>query len=143
MSRKSITLRTRGVALGGGNFHDIHINKDDSTSSMYKIIENLPFTHINTLRKLSRERIGTEEFYFFETPNWINLLKIDIQGFELWLLRINRETLAKNGIVMTAVEFTEIYRSQPFFAEIDVSMSFYLCCIGLCVRVVNVGLDAC
>jgi hypothetical protein len=46
-------------------------------------------------------------------------LKLDVQGAELDVLKAATETLKSVRVIQTEVEFVEIYRGQPLFAEVD------------------------
>jgi FkbM family methyltransferase len=48
-----------------------------------------------------------------------DLLKLDIQGAELLALRGGEKLLADVLVIHTEVEFVELYKGQPLFAEID------------------------
>lgn len=52
----------------------------------------------------------------------IDLLKIDIQGGELAVLRAGRTALADAVAVQTEVGFHRLYRDQPTFADVDTEL---------------------
>ncbi|WP_029621016.1 FkbM family methyltransferase [Pseudorhizobium marinum] len=50
----------------------------------------------------------------------IDLLKMDIQGSELNALRNGTEKLRHALVVQVEVEFVELYKGQPLFADVDI-----------------------
>ena len=117
-SRK-LEFYTHGFALGDGQNQTIYQNNDTATSSMYKIIENSPFVHLNTLKVESTKIVSTKKLDDVKTPQVIDLVKIDVQGYELNILRNSVATLTKVGIVIVEVEYSAIYENQPLFADVD------------------------
>jgi FkbM family methyltransferase len=49
----------------------------------------------------------------------VDLVKIDIQGAELAVFRNARRALSGALVVQTEVEFLELYKGQPLFADVD------------------------
>ena len=47
-----------------------------------------------------------------------DLIKLDVQGYELAVLRGAEQSLAGSSYVLTEVSFREFYRGQPLFAEV-------------------------
>jgi FkbM family methyltransferase len=58
------------------------------------------------------------------------LVKLDVQGFELSVIRGGRETLRKARMVIAEVSFEELYEGQPLFAEVHAE----LCSMGFRYR---------
>jgi len=119
---KKIEILTYGIALGDGLQQTIYINNDQATSSMYQIIDDLPYNHLNTLKTQRLETIGTKKLDEMVTHENIDLLKIDVQGYELDILTHGVKTLEKSGIVLIEVEYSAIYKNQPLFADVDLFM---------------------
>jgi FkbM family methyltransferase len=53
-------------------------------------------------------------------PAPIDVLKLDLQGYELEALRGLRERLADVRVLLTEVEFVPLYEGQPLFGDLDV-----------------------
>ena len=49
----------------------------------------------------------------------VDLFKIDVQGAELAVFQNASRALASALVVQTEVEFVELYRGQPLFADVD------------------------
>ncbi|CAK9031172.1 DNA polymerase delta catalytic subunit [Durusdinium trenchii] len=49
----------------------------------------------------------------------VDYLKIDVQGFELAVLKGAQKALEETLVLHTEVEFVEMYERQPLFAEVD------------------------
>lgn len=54
-----------------------------------------------------------------ELGDRVDFLKLDVQGFELSVLKGAQELLKKVLVLHTEVEFVEMYEKQPLFAEVD------------------------
>jgi len=107
------------LAVGTGQDETFHINNFDPTSSMYPINKDLMgvtegLTELETVRV---ETITTTRLDNFEMPGVIDLLKVDVQGYELPILRHGTNTLARTQCVHSEVEFQPIYDGQPLFGE--------------------------
>ena len=50
----------------------------------------------------------------------IDIIKLDLQGYELEALKGMKKTLRNTKIITTEVEFVHLYKRQPLFAEIDI-----------------------
>ncbi len=50
----------------------------------------------------------------------VDFIKIDVQGSELPVFRNGLRALASAVLIQTEVEFLELYRGQPVFADVDV-----------------------
>lgn len=118
--------------IGDGAEQTFHINNDDATSSL------LPFNHALTsslrdldhLRTLRTERVATSRLdEVLADAGPVDFLKLDIQGFELPVLRHATEVLARTNVVHCEVSFAPIYADQALFSEIELllrSQGFYL-----------------
>jgi FkbM family methyltransferase len=68
---------------------------------------------------VAQHRVATtriDEIAEIDDVDWI---KIDVQGSELTVLRNALRPLAHALLVQTEVEFVELYRGQPMFADVD------------------------
>lgn len=50
----------------------------------------------------------------------VDFIKIDIQGAELPVFKNARRILSNTLLIQTEVEFVELYRDQPMFADVDI-----------------------
>jgi FkbM family methyltransferase len=51
------------------------------------------------------------------------LVKLDVQGYELQVIRGGMETLRRAAAILTEISFVELYENQPLFADIIEAMS--------------------
>lgn len=49
----------------------------------------------------------------------VDFIKIDVQGSELPIFENGRQVLANTLVIHTEVEFVELYKGQPLFADVD------------------------
>ena len=119
---KKVEILTYGIALGDGLPQTIYINNDQATSSMYQIIDDLPYNHLSTIKTQRLETISTKKLDEMVTHENIDLLKIDVQGYELDILTHGVKTLEKSGIVLIEVGYSAIYKNQPLFSDVDLFM---------------------
>jgi len=50
----------------------------------------------------------------------IDILKLDLQGYELEALKGSEKLLSRIKIITTEIEFVSLYEAQPLFGEIDI-----------------------
>lgn len=80
--------------------------------------------HVNEQNLVAKKRIKTEKLDValrnagFADRN-VGLLKLDVQGAELLVLKGAPETLSRTAVVYTEVEFAPLYKNQPLFHDID------------------------
>lgn len=78
---------------------------------------------------VGRETIQTVRLDDIPEIEDLDFLKIDIQGAELEVFRNGTEKLADCLVIQTEVEFLEMYKGQPLFADVDMflrSLGFVL-----------------
>lgn len=108
-------------ALGArGGIASFHIVANGVSSSILKPSSLARIYHGNRLDV--KETILVTEVRLDEVlPDIaIDLLKLDLQGYELEALKGCEGLLDKIKIIMTEVEFVPLYQGQPLFAEIDI-----------------------
>jgi FkbM family methyltransferase len=57
-----------------------------------------------------------------EITNDIDILKLDLQGYELEALKGTAGVLNKVKLVLVEIEFVPLYENQPLFSDIDIYM---------------------
>ena len=115
--------------LGSGNTQTFHIARYPGCSSLYransKIID--PFTSIGTgptgnFTVTETMEVQTRRLDDIPDCPAPDLVKIDVQGAELDVLRHGINTLGSVLVVESEVEFIPIYENQPLFGDIQVFM---------------------
>ncbi len=113
--------RVHGLALSdGAGFTEIHVSASDDSSSLHAIGEVqarlFPGTH-----EIERRRVRTETLDSF-FPNLDDrgrvLLKIDVQGHELAVLRGAKATLSKIEYVYVECSYLELYSNQSLVDDV-------------------------
>lgn len=99
----------------------IEVNEAQATSSVLRIHRDLP--------EFSQVRLGTAQHIECRTLTLdrvvemvrldrIDLLKLDVQGFEDRVLRGGTCSLAKTNLIWTEVSFVSLYENSCMFAEV-------------------------
>jgi hypothetical protein len=68
---------------------------------------------------VARHAVSTTRIDDIAEIDNVDLFKIDVQGAELAVFRHASRALARALVVQTEVEFVELYRGQPLFADVD------------------------
>jgi FkbM family methyltransferase len=107
--------------IGDGNAANFHIFNDFRCSSLLDLNYDFcsSFNHISELELIAKENITTQKLDNLLKEEFISLLKIDVQGAELMVLKGAVETLKKTSTIILEVEFNPIYSNQPLFVEIS------------------------
>jgi FkbM family methyltransferase len=108
-------------AIGDGEKHTLYINDIDATSSLF------PLNHATTagLNDVSdRSTIATREVSTHRLDDVlpmgpVDLLKLDVQGAELMVLRGAERTLTSTAVVQCEAMFSPMYLGQPLFGDIQ------------------------
>jgi FkbM family methyltransferase len=115
-------LSMRPDFIGDGRTHAFHINDPDVTSSLLPLNEAvtghlMQWNRVRTVRQVSADTVTLDTA--IDQTERVDLLQLDIQGFEHAALAGAPAVLARTLAVHCEVEFLELYRGQPLFAEID------------------------
>lgn len=113
-------IRLHKVGLGSENGkHIIHITNDTDSSSILKP---------NTLQKelYNSYEVGQKEITVFKLDDYKqrenlrtpDLIKIDVQGYELEVLRGALQLLQSTRFLILEISFESFYKNQPLFGEI-------------------------
>jgi FkbM family methyltransferase len=115
-------LDLRPWLVGDGEVHEFHVNEPDATSSLLPFNRGVTdqFAELRQFRTLNVESVPTRtlDAELGALPA-VDLLKLDIQGFELPALRHATEVLARTSVVHCEVSFAEIYAGQALFSEVE------------------------
>jgi len=111
--------------IGDGKSATFHECNYPMTSSLYEPNTKLldKFQNLeNLVQVVKKTRVETKCLDDIDDIGDIDLLKIDVQGAELDVLKGARKSLKNCLIIHTEVEFVPLYKNQPLFSDID----FYL-----------------
>lgn len=109
--------------VGDGSERDFHLCANPLTSSLYAPnAALLDLFHNMPLPVVGRERVRTRRLDDIVEIEGCDLLKIDVQGAELDVVRGGPKLTAAALVVDVEVEFIPIYEGQPLFGDVDVEM---------------------
>ncbi len=109
----NVQLFNLGFSDAAGNI-DLHVTKNLVSSSIYRIKNP---TEIS-LDKVIKVKVDTMDNFFSEHKD-ILLVKLDVQGAELDILKAGKETLKKTKLVLTEVLVDEVYFAACRYYEVD------------------------
>jgi len=109
--------------VGDGGPATFHETNWALTGSLYE--PNTPLLEkFNNLaevtRPVARHAVKTRRLDDIAEIGDVDFFKIDVQGSELSIFRNARRVLAGVLVVQAEVEFVELYRGQPMFADVDI-----------------------
>jgi FkbM family methyltransferase len=118
--------------IGDGARHTFHINSEDATSSLLPFNDALTsqlagLSHLRTVRTENVATSRLDDVLAGHGP--VDFLKLDIQGFELPVLRAAPDVLKRTHVIHCEVAFAPIYAGQALFSEVDTLLrdaGFYL-----------------
>jgi FkbM family methyltransferase len=108
--------------VGDGTRRLFHVNRDDTTSSL--LPANTAFLDrfeslSDMCSPVSTHEVDTIRLDDVAEITDCDFLKVDVQGGELDVLKGASMTLAKAVAVHIEIEFSEVYKDQPLFGDID------------------------
>eukprot|EP00929_Paragymnodinium_shiwhaense_P032623 TRINITY_DN18052_c0_g1_i1.p1 TRINITY_DN18052_c0_g1~~TRINITY_DN18052_c0_g1_i1.p1 ORF type:complete len:340 (+),score=95.59 TRINITY_DN18052_c0_g1_i1:92-1111(+) len=118
------TMRFLPYALGDGSNGQFRTCSAPMTSSMLE--PNIPllrrFVQLEEVTTVvGRSEVQTHRLDDLaeDLGSRVDFLKLDVQGFELSVLKGAEKLLQSVLVLHTEVEFVELYEKQPLFAEVD------------------------
>jgi FkbM family methyltransferase len=112
-------------AIGNGEEGTFHLCKARPMSSLLAPDPDhlALFNEFPKMGTVDRQiRISTRRLDDIDEIEDVDFLKIDIQGAELEVFKSGRNKLAKTVAVQTEVSFVSLYRDQPAFGTVDLSL---------------------
>jgi FkbM family methyltransferase len=110
-------------AVGDGQRHTLHICQAPGMTSLLEpdpAVLGLFHGFPDWGRVLSTEPVDTVRLDDVPQTAGADLLKLDIQGAELMVLRHAEARLRDATVIQAEVEFLPLYRNQPLFSDIDI-----------------------
>ena len=106
----------------------LYITNHPMCSSLYKpnekfmkLFNNLDFAYLKNIQDV--ETVSLDFFLKKENINFVDFIKIDIQGAELDVFRGGVESLNNVLTIITEVEFVQLYNDQPLFGDMSSFLS--------------------
>ncbi len=127
--------------VGDGQLATFHETNRSATSSL--LAPNTPLLEkfqnlAEVVTLVATHAVSTVRIDDLAELGNVDFIKIDVQGAELAVLRNGVRALSKALVVQTEVEFVELYRGQPLFADVDAflrSQGFvFHAFVGICGR---------
>lgn len=109
-------------AVGDGGRHVLHICQAPGMTSLLEPdpgVLDLFHGFADWGRVLARQEVETVRLDDVPEAAGADLLKLDIQGAELMVLRHATARLAEAAVLQVEVEFLPLYRGQPLFSEVE------------------------
>jgi FkbM family methyltransferase len=108
--------------IGDGTAQIFHETTWTATGSLYE--PNTPLLErFNNLSELmspvARHHVETKRLDDIEEIRDVDFFKIDVQGAELAVFQGAQRLLESAVVIHTEVEFVEMYKGQPLFADVD------------------------
>lgn len=106
----------------------LYITNHPMCTSLYKpnekfmkLFNNLHFAYLKNIQDV--ETVSLDFFLKKENINFVDFIKIDIQGAELDVLKGGVESLKNILTIITEVEFVQLYNEQPLFGDMSSFLS--------------------
>tara|TARA_Y100000741_G_scaffold332707_1_gene288835 strand:- start:4692 stop:5375 length:684 start_codon:yes stop_codon:yes gene_type:complete len=118
---KDSRIKSYNIALGNKNKKEIiNINRLTSTSSLQKLnhnsfflrIKNLLIGKTNIKKNSYRVKINTIDKFFQNKKLTNTLLKIDVEGYELNVLKGSNNTIRKIKLILIENQFFNMYKNN-------------------------------
>jgi FkbM family methyltransferase len=109
-------------AIGDGTVRAFHECNFPMTSSLLEPNSGLldRFQNLENLTQVVKKHtFATKRLDDIAEITGVDFLKLDVQGAELDVMNGGDRVLAEAVVVHTEVEFVEMYKGQPLFAEVD------------------------
>jgi FkbM family methyltransferase len=110
------------VALGDGKTHTLNVCALRGTSSFLRpnIMDASRFQSFAEWMRVERtDRLRTARLDDIAEVRGADFIKLDVQGYELEVLRHGRRLLRDVTIIHCEVEFVQQYENQPLFSEVE------------------------
>lgn len=113
-------VKVHAVALGSSNYDDdFNVASSTDASSFLDLSDDCKQKyHLSVTKKIKISVKKLDDYIIDNHLNEPNVLKLDIQGFELEALKGASETLKKADYILAEVSFTELYKGQAYFSDI-------------------------
>ncbi len=117
---KDVVVITK--ALGEKNETvDFNVNKRAVTSSILEpdMVKKYHPGVADLSQKISVQSVRLDSLVSNNTIPSPDIIKLDLQGYELFALRGSQGVLSKVKMILTEVEFVSLYKDQPLFCDVS------------------------
>lgn len=108
--------------IGDGQNHSFYLNDPDNTSSLLPFNRSVidHFIHLDSSTTVHIDTVATCTLdQTLKEVQAIDLLKLDIQGFELVALKHAIQALKRTMVIHCEVSFIEMYKGQALLNEVE------------------------
>lgn len=136
INKHSKNIRLYNIALGGSE-NEVKFNitsEFDSSSVLNPSINAFNTYGVEKTKTIIVPQKKLDNFIKINNLPQPDLIKLDIQGYELEALKGGTEAMKSANFILMEVSFIELYDGQPLFEEIIAFMlvhNFRLCTMGL------------
>lgn len=109
------------IALGDGSEQTLYINNDPGTTSLLPLNSEFLklFDDLRNIEPRTTETLTTQSLdSVLDGEDHIDLLKLDVQGFELEILKHATNVLKNTRAIHCEVSFSPMYKGQCLFEDI-------------------------
>lgn len=98
---------------------DIFVNNYSPSSSLLEMLD-LHKENFDFAKEVHQERISVRQLdsFFRDNIKGKTLLKIDVQGYEMFVLKGGQNTLQQADVLIIETSFYPLYAGQPLFEDI-------------------------
>jgi FkbM family methyltransferase len=133
MAAKEISLHQLALGERSGN---VTLYEYDASGDLTQINSLVPDSRFAVVKGLSAAKIGVpcstiDSFCLHENVDHIGLLKIDTEGFDLFVLRGAQRMLSEHRVDFVYVEFNDLYPKQDATGGALLPIADYLSQFGL------------
>ena len=126
--KNSPNIIAENFALGSENkkerMYKEHMNSGQSSSILEPMLHTIQYPGI-IFDDYEDIEVKTLDSYFTNKTTKYNLILLDVQGYELEVLKGAKETLKNVDYILCEVNRAELYKKCPMVEEIDVFLNQY------------------
>ena len=122
------TIVAENIALGSASaklkMYKEHVNGGQSSSLLMPALHTIQYPGI-LFTDFEEVEVKTLDSYMEENNNTYNIMMLDVQGYELEVLKGAKKTLKNIDYILCEVNRAELYQGCPMVEEIDSYLSTF------------------